>query len=290
VKDINNVEIKFNLPVVYLKYDKNFINNYSSINTFVKTIYGFNSAYKKYIMQRYELAYGDYYFESFEDNLVILKILRTFFSRNFNIKKNIELNLLTLYNINCYRAWRHIRGLPTRGQRTWTNANSCFLSNIFLRKSLYNIAKLKYTGVQSSIANIANLAEYSNIVWKKQWLSEWNFMKNKRLTFKGAYSVYKIDLYAMSKFRIKVEKEQKVLSKRARRKKKKLEVKNIFTTGFEIGFTKSLLKKSNVALRTNKIQLITGKIVEKHKRVVKKKIDITKRKKIEKKKKKSVWD
>ena len=113
-------------------------------------------------------------------------------------------------------------------------------------------------------------------------------MKDKRLNFKGAYSIYKIDLYAMSKFRVKVEKEQKVLSKRARRKKKKLEVKNVFTTGFETGFTKSLLKKSNVALRTNKIQLITGKIVERQRRVVKKKLDTTKRKKDEKKKKKSV--
>ena len=290
VKDIKIIQNKFDLPVLYLKYDKNFINNYSSVNNFLKITYGFNAAYKKYIMQRYESSDLDYFFETSCDNLVIWRVLRTFLSRNYSVKKTTELNLLALYNINCYRAWRHIRGLPTRGQRTWTNANSCFLSNIMLRKSLYNIAKLKYTGVQSSVANIANLAEYSNIVWKKQWFDEWTFMKDKRLNFKGAYSIYKIDLYAMSKFRVKVEKEQKVLSKRARRKKKKLEVKNVFTTGFETGFTKSLLKKSNVALRTNKIQLITGKIVERQRRVVKKKLDTTKRKKIEKKKKKSVWD
>lgn len=118
VKDINVFETKFVLPVIYLKYDKNFINNYNSINNFIKITYGFNTTCKKYVTQRYELSNNDYYFENLKDNLIILKILRTFFSRNFNLKKNIELNLLALYNINCYRAWRHIRGLPTRGQRT----------------------------------------------------------------------------------------------------------------------------------------------------------------------------
>jgi hypothetical protein len=113
-------------------------------------------------------------------------------------------------------------------------------------------------------------------------------MKDRRLAFKGAFSVYKVDLYSMSKFRIKVEKEQKVLSKRARRKKKKLEVKNLFTTGFEIDFTKSMLRKSNVALRTNKIQIITSKVVEKHRRVFKKKLEPSKKKIEKKKKKKSV--
>lgn len=104
VKDINVFETKFVLPVIYLKYDKNFINNYNSISNFIKITYGFNTACKKYVTQRYELSSNDYYFENLKDNLIILKILRTFFSRNFNLKKNIELNLLALYNINCYRA------------------------------------------------------------------------------------------------------------------------------------------------------------------------------------------
>lgn len=88
----------------------------------------------------------------------------------------------------------------------------------------------------------------------------------------------------MSRFNVRVEKEQKVLSKRARRKKKKLEIKNTLVSGFELGFTKSFLKKSNVGLRTNKIQLITSKVVQKNKRFIKKKID--KNKKLEEKKKK----
>ena len=71
MKDINIYETKFLLPVVYLKYDKNFINNYNSINNFIKTTYGFSAAYKKYVVQRYELSNNDYYFESLKDNLIV---------------------------------------------------------------------------------------------------------------------------------------------------------------------------------------------------------------------------
>ena len=71
VKDIKIIQNKFDLPVLYLKYDKNFINNYISVNNFLKITYGFNAAYKKYIMQRYESSDLDYFFETSCDNLVI---------------------------------------------------------------------------------------------------------------------------------------------------------------------------------------------------------------------------
>ena len=71
VKDITINQTKFELPVIYLKYDKNFINNYTSVNNFIKTTYGFSAAYKKYIMQRYESSTLDYFFETNLDNLII---------------------------------------------------------------------------------------------------------------------------------------------------------------------------------------------------------------------------
>lgn len=40
------------------------------------------------------------------------------------LRKEISMNIKTLKDIKCYRGLRHIRKLPTRGQRTHTNART----------------------------------------------------------------------------------------------------------------------------------------------------------------------
>lgn len=41
-----------------------------------------------------------------------------------DLRKDIGLDIKRLMEINCYRGQRHRRGLPTRGQRTHTNART----------------------------------------------------------------------------------------------------------------------------------------------------------------------
>ena len=41
-----------------------------------------------------------------------------------DLRKEVQLNIKRLMDINCYRGLRHRRGLPTRGQRTHTNART----------------------------------------------------------------------------------------------------------------------------------------------------------------------
>ncbi len=41
-----------------------------------------------------------------------------------DLRKEIQLNIKRLMDINCYRGLRHRRGLPVRGQRTHTNART----------------------------------------------------------------------------------------------------------------------------------------------------------------------
>ena len=41
-----------------------------------------------------------------------------------DLRKDIGLDIKRLMEINCYRGMRHRRGLPTRGQRTHTNART----------------------------------------------------------------------------------------------------------------------------------------------------------------------
>ena len=41
-----------------------------------------------------------------------------------DLKRNVALNIKRLVEIGCYRAVRHRKGLPVRGQRTKTNART----------------------------------------------------------------------------------------------------------------------------------------------------------------------
>lgn len=41
-----------------------------------------------------------------------------------DLRKEVQLNIKRLMDINCYRGQRHRRGLPVRGQRTHTNART----------------------------------------------------------------------------------------------------------------------------------------------------------------------
>jgi small subunit ribosomal protein S13 len=41
-----------------------------------------------------------------------------------DLKKEVAMNIKRLMDIGCYRGMRHRRGLPTRGQRTHTNART----------------------------------------------------------------------------------------------------------------------------------------------------------------------
>ena len=43
----------------------------------------------------------------------------------FDLRRNVALDIKRLTEIQCYRGVRHRKGLPCRGQRTKTNARTC---------------------------------------------------------------------------------------------------------------------------------------------------------------------
>lgn len=61
------------------------------------------------------------------DTQTVAKI-QDYISKNFRIegdlRKEVMLNINRLREINCYRGIRHKKSLPTRGQRTKTNART----------------------------------------------------------------------------------------------------------------------------------------------------------------------
>ncbi|PHN16195.1 30S ribosomal protein S13 [Candidatus Tremblaya phenacola] len=59
-----------------------------------------------------------------ESRLVAIKEAVSKYLVEGDLKRLVALNIKRLININCYRGIRHRKRLPTRGQRTRTNAKT----------------------------------------------------------------------------------------------------------------------------------------------------------------------
>lgn len=197
------------------------------------------------------------------------------------VKKH-TLNVYLLDMIQSYKGIRHARGLPCRGQRTWTNAWTTYRCNTTLRVFKIKLLNRAYKKVPYGQLNTYYLAEQINLLWKVFWKDEWLNAKKKVLLISKKKNV-NIDVASMAKGNIISPTRLKKMSK----KQKSSIGKNTLTLGFDIGFTKKVLidlynrdklKKLNV-VKTNKTR--------------KKKVDIKTRvlkHKLKKKSKKSVWD
>lgn len=219
--------------------------------------------------------------ELFSNNIIsnfnsaqYLALLHTFYAivpQKKSIKDRRLLNIFFLDLINSYRGWRHARGLPVRGQRTWTNAWTTYRANLVLREYKIILAKKIYGNISSSELNVAYLAEQVNMLWKLQWEQEWREAKKKRLVYlKKDVNLYKVDLYSMSKGLVGG------YTKRGDKAKKQKQTtrKNYFSLGFDTGFTKTLLKTSSNSVKKSgaQVNIITesGEIKSKKKPIKKK--------------------
>lgn len=52
------------------------------------------------------------------------ELIEKSYTTESDLKRLVSLNIKRLVEINCYRGRRHIQGLPLRGQRTKTNAQT----------------------------------------------------------------------------------------------------------------------------------------------------------------------
>jgi len=110
-----------------------------------------------------------------------IKFLYLIIPMSKSFKKKRLLNIYYLDLISSYRGWRHSKGLPVRGQRTWTNAWSAYKSNLILREYRVEVSKRIYGSIQLNHLSIAYLAEQINSLWKFQWEREWKIAKKKKV-------------------------------------------------------------------------------------------------------------
>jgi len=228
-----------------------------------KQLYGLNCYSGKILEERIE-TFKEYNFSTIYSYkwVVLLKTLISIVPLNKSIKDRFLLNIFYLDLIMSYRGWRHSRGLPVRGQRTWTNAWTTYRSNLVLREYKIIIAKRLYGSLPLDDLSVAHLAEQTNLLWKLQWENEWKEARKKRLVaMKTNVRSTSVDLYSMSKGIVDTSS-----NKKSKKKVKSHFGKNLFTLGFDPGFAKALIKANYISninskkkTKQSKVTLIFGK-------------------------------
>jgi len=135
-----------------------------------------------------------------------------------SLKQKQIINIVILDLINSYKGWRHLRGLPVKNQRTWSNGWTSYRNNLILRTFKLSTLKQVYSTLSNANLNTIYMAEHVNLIWKLQWENEWNEAKRKRLVYLNkAKTALKVDLNLMSNFLV-----NQGLKKNNKQKKKKI--------------------------------------------------------------------
>ena len=210
---------------------------------------------------------------------IISKLLYEYWPFSYTQKFYKLSNLIIHDLLLTYKGWRHFKGLPVNGQRTWTNSKNSKKSNIELKGLKFRIFKSFYKGFNNSSVNVGMSVESYNRLWYKQWHSEWVLNKTKRQKFmKTSNKVCVYDFISVVAGRISGYQRQAKPGK-----KKRVYKSNFFTIGLRKGSTKRLigsaLKKSPGATIKDKnglAQVLMSTVREKKK--VNKKVSSVKKK------------
>lgn len=226
-------------------HEGTFINNKMitirlSLNSIFFKFFGLSFFFKKIVASRCELLnsieIGNYLLSQW---FTLLNVLYKTIPNTTYLKKKWYVNICFFDIMLMYKGWRHFKGLPIRGQRTWSNCNSSYRSNLILRQLKLNNSKKIYGNISLNLLNTCNLAEQINNLWKSQWTNEWRDAKKKRIIFlQKNKSALKVDLHSMSKNIVWGFSK----SNAKKNQQKKTTKNNVFTLGFDAGFSKALIK------------------------------------------------
>ena len=232
------------------------------MNYYLKKNFGLKTFFYNKLRSRFELDYQRPLSYFYSHQWISFYRFFTFFVPAASyVKKRRLFFIFFLDLLNTYRGWRHSKGLPVRGQRTWTNSHSTYKSNLILRLFKVNLVRRLYGNVTLKNAAVAYMAEQVNLLWKLQWSKEWHSAKKRRLNIlQKKKGNYKIDLYSMARGQVIFSELKKSKSKK---KRKKIKTQSTFLMGFDPGFTKELVRRAvtDNYIRTKKhrkIQVIMG--------------------------------
>ena len=88
-------------------------------------VYGIGRSRTKLIAEQTNIPLDRMVRDLTEDELVRLRaVVEGEYQVEGDLRREVRQNIQRLIEINCYRGFRHRRGLPVRGQRTRTNART----------------------------------------------------------------------------------------------------------------------------------------------------------------------
>ena len=88
-------------------------------------IYGIGLTSSQQILARVNIAGGTRVKDLTEEQVNrIRSVIDSGYKTEGDLRREVQLNIKRLMDIGCYRGLRHRKGLPTRGQRTRTNART----------------------------------------------------------------------------------------------------------------------------------------------------------------------
>lgn len=91
----------------------------------LQSIFGIGPARAKEIMEKTGIATETRVSDLSDEQVnTISAIVQNDFKVEGDLRREVQSNIKRLMDINCYRGFRHKRGLPVRGQRTHTNART----------------------------------------------------------------------------------------------------------------------------------------------------------------------
>lgn len=273
-----------------------FIQPINSLDHIFNSTYGIYTLNTKQFTKRFEVFSENSFLNEKEKLSVFINYMYTLTPEGFSLNEYKNINILTLDFLTSYRGYRHARGLPVRGQRTWTNGWSTHKSNTYLRNTKLFWAQKFFGGFSSYDVKLCFLGEQNNLFWKTQWRASWMEARKSRFNkeHKNKANALKIDIHSMANGTIFLPTLKRELTK----KEKATYDKSTFAIGYDVGFSKVLLKEIARNQNLDETQMSNVSLLAKKKprrgRVLKKKSTDTKAKlaahQMKKKKKKTAWE
>ena len=88
-------------------------------------IYGVGKTRSRQVLDQTNIAYDTPTRDLTDEEVLRLRaVIENDFAVEGDLRREVRQNIQRLIEINCYRGYRHRRGLPVRGQRTKTNART----------------------------------------------------------------------------------------------------------------------------------------------------------------------
>ena len=239
--------------------------------------------------------------DEFEFNYLTKLFFKKYFSNKIPYKSNLKrkelINPVVMDLALNYKAFRHYKGYPVRGQKTRNNAKNSNKLNMGLRVFKLKQARQTYGNLSVLELNVANAAEYINLVYYCNFYDAWYSANEGFSNKKVKDNQVRVDLYSMANNQVMYPDKFNTLTKKQKQSFKK----SHFSLGFEPGFTKRLLQDLLRSRMDSRFKSKIGNMLlfrkndgeKKNRKKPKKKTDI-KAKKLahikKKKSKKSVWD